>query len=279
MRSALSPSGRGRTFEAVLAELLRGAATQARVVKALILREVRTRFGRYYLGYLWAVLFPLMFVLMLTVVFAFIGRRTAHGAPMEVLLLSGMMAWRAFIDTQVQVAGAYQSNRPLLVYPQVTVFDIVIARTVLEFSTKLWATVILGLLFFAVGVDIQLYDPLGIVLGMIMMSYFSMCFGHIVGCIMVEMPSVTFLVATTQRALFFTSGVLFLLSDLPAEWRKYVLYNPLAHIIDYGRGAWIEGYSAPYADMGYVFQWAIGMTVAAIIAEGAVRRRRAGVNR
>jgi len=261
----------------MIQEAFDGLRVEARVVGAVILREVRTRFGDYYLGYLWAVFVPLLFVLSLTILFAVLGRRDAHGAPMEVLLFSGMMAWLTFSDTQAHASRAYSVNRPLLVYPMVTVVDIVIARTILEFATKICATIILAFLFSAAGVPVGIDDPLAVILVMAAMGYLGACFGHVIGCIMVLAPSFSFIIASTRRMLFFTSGVLFLLSDIPDAWREYILLNPLAHLTDMARGAWIVGYSAPYGDPYYVLEWAIGLTAAAAIAESAVRRRRSGM--
>ncbi|MBT6312673.1 MAG: ABC transporter permease [Alphaproteobacteria bacterium] len=142
---------RGVSAPSLLSELLQGLAVQRRVIVAIILREVRTRFGQYHLGYLWAVIVPLLFIMTLAFVYAALGRRAAHGASVELLLLSGMMAWLTFIDTQNQASRAYQTNRQLVVYPMVSVGDIVIARALLELGTKLAVMTILIALFWAAG--------------------------------------------------------------------------------------------------------------------------------
>src|SRR5205085_8269171 len=50
------------------------AQTQARVIHALIIRETRTRFGESKLGYGWALLEPVLHILMLSLVFAVMMR-------------------------------------------------------------------------------------------------------------------------------------------------------------------------------------------------------------
>ena len=256
---------------------LRGLATQRRVVHAVILRELRTRFGAYQLGYLWAVIVPLLYILTLTALYSSIGRQSAHGASIEVLLLSGVIVWLTFLDTQGVVSLSFQTNRPLLVYPMVAVTDIVIARTLLELATKACATIVIVLLYFFAGVDVRIDDPLGVILGGVAAGYLGMTFGHIVGCLTVLMPSTRFVILPIRRVLFFTSGAFFLLSDVPAEWRVYILYNPLAHVIDLTRGAWIASYSAPYGQPSYIFGAALALTAAAAIAELKCRGKRGGV--
>jgi capsular polysaccharide transport system permease protein len=270
---------RGVSAPSPLGELLQGLAVQRRVIVAIVLREVRTRFGQYHLGYLWAVFVPLLFIVTLAFVHAALGRQAAHGTSVEVLLLSGMMAWLTFTDTQNQTSRAYQTNRQLVVYPMVSVVDIVIARALLELGTKFGVMTILIALFWAAGFDVGIADPLGVVAAMLTVAYLGAMFGHTIGCVLVVAPSFLFIVATSRRVLFFTSGVLFLLSDIPAEWRTYILYNPLAHVIDLTRGAWISSYSAPYGEVGYVASWAVGLTATAAVGELVARRRRLGANR
>lgn len=262
----------------MLETAIKGLATQQRVVVAVILRELRTRFGAYHLGYLWAVIVPLLYILVLTTLYSAIGRKSAHGVPIEALLLPGMMAWLTFLDVQAHASTAYQGNRQLLVYPMVTVMDIVVARTLLEFATKAVATATIMTLYLLWGVEAAIDDPLGVILGVAAVAYLGMTFGHVVGCLSVIAPSTRFVVTTLRRVLFFTSGALFLLSDIPEHWRAYILINPLAHVIDMVRGAWIESYAAPYGDPSYVAAAAVMLTAAAALAETQCRRKREGVD-
>lgn len=260
----------------MLAQAVKGFEVQSRVIGAVLMREIRTRFGAYSLGYLWAIFTPLMFVIVLTQIWSAVGRDAAFGAPIEVMLLSGMMAWLTFTDVQIHVSNAFRANRPLLVYPMVTVFDVAIARALLEYLTKLTATLVLMLVYIAAGVPAGINDPLGVILAFLLICYIGTMFGHISACLAVVMPSSLFIITSTRRILFFTSGAMFLLSDVPQEWRVYLLYNPLAHVIDLSRGAWIRGYDAPYFDLIYVLTWCGGMTALAAVGEATTRRRRGG---
>jgi capsular polysaccharide transport system permease protein len=59
--------------------LARGAFIQLQVVHALVLRETRTKFGEHQLGYLWAVLEPLFWVLTFWGMYVVIGRPVSPG--------------------------------------------------------------------------------------------------------------------------------------------------------------------------------------------------------
>ncbi|HFK9180812.1 TPA: ABC transporter permease, partial [Escherichia coli] len=49
---------------------------QCSAVKALFFREIRTRFGKYRLGYIWSVLEPSSHLVILITIFGYIMHRT-----------------------------------------------------------------------------------------------------------------------------------------------------------------------------------------------------------
>ncbi|HDR2511236.1 TPA: ABC transporter permease, partial [Enterobacter roggenkampii] len=53
-----------------------GLEVQQAAVKALFLREIKTRFGKYRLGYFWAILEPAAHLLVLLAIFGYIKNRT-----------------------------------------------------------------------------------------------------------------------------------------------------------------------------------------------------------
>ena len=54
---------------------MRGVLPQLEVIQALILRETRTRFGDHQLGFLWAFIEPLLWILMFYGMYALMGRQ------------------------------------------------------------------------------------------------------------------------------------------------------------------------------------------------------------
>lgn len=67
-----------------MAELWQALKVQGRVIRASILRETRTRFGRSKLGYFWALFEPMAYMLTLMAIFSAMER----GAPIAGVDLS-----------------------------------------------------------------------------------------------------------------------------------------------------------------------------------------------
>ncbi|HFO7348730.1 TPA: ABC transporter permease, partial [Escherichia coli] len=68
-----------------------GFEVQKVTVEALFLREIRTRFGKFRLGYLWAILEPAAHLLVLLGIFGYIMHRTMPGISFPVFLLNGLI--------------------------------------------------------------------------------------------------------------------------------------------------------------------------------------------
>src|SRR5688572_4796922 len=77
----------------LLETLRRGFATQLDVVNALILRETRTRFGRNQLGYVWALIEPIVVILTFYLVLELAGRRHPPGMTMFAFVATGVLPY------------------------------------------------------------------------------------------------------------------------------------------------------------------------------------------
>ncbi len=62
-------------------------ATETQVIHALILREIKSRFGRLKLGYLWAVFEPAAFVALFSLIFALAHETAPSGIPVVQFML------------------------------------------------------------------------------------------------------------------------------------------------------------------------------------------------
>src|SRR5689334_10104794 len=116
---------------------MRGALTQLHVVYAVLLRETKTRFGSHKLGYLWAVVHPILWIGMFALLYRSVGRSMPPGTSQIAFLTTGIVPFSLFRETTGRCMSAIEANKGLLFYPQVRPLDLVIARVVLEFVTQL----------------------------------------------------------------------------------------------------------------------------------------------
>jgi len=115
----------------------RGLVIQWRVVGALIIREIYTRFGRESLGFAWIVAEPLAFAIPVLFVWRAVRNPNEHGISLMPFLWSGYLPLLLFRHLGGRILLFIRANVPLLYHQRVTIFDIFLARALLEIFSNL----------------------------------------------------------------------------------------------------------------------------------------------
>jgi capsular polysaccharide transport system permease protein len=260
-------------FAVLRRELARGLRIQAQVTYALILRETRARFGRTSLGYLWAVIQPLVLVAIMAGMMS-LGLR--HSVPPGMSLLSflatGLLSFHFFSDINARVSNAAQSNGNLLYYPRILPIDLLSSQFALEFATQVVAfVVVLGgeaLYFERLTVDY----PLQVFGGLFLAAGLGLGTGLVMGALGSMYPAVNQVRSALFRPLFFVSGAWFTANELPPQIREVLLYNPVLHCIELVRGGWFRSYDPRYADPLYPLTWVVALVGVGLTLERVARR-------
>ena len=109
-----------------------GLRIQLRVLHALMLREMLTRYGRHNIGFLWLFLEPMMFTLAVVALWTATGMHKSGGISIVAFGITGystIMLWRNMPNRAI---GAIEPNASLLTHRPVQMFDVFAARIVLE---------------------------------------------------------------------------------------------------------------------------------------------------
>src|SRR5690606_29731202 len=114
-----------------------------RVLFALVVREMGTKFGRSAGGYAWAIAEPLGGILLLAVAFSLALRSPPLGSSFILFYSTGIIPFHLFNGLSKGVSGAVSSNRGLLTYPVVTPLDAVLAKALLSFLTLFMVALLL----------------------------------------------------------------------------------------------------------------------------------------
>jgi len=265
-----SPAPPKLTFD----DIRSGLTTQSRVIYALMLRETKTRYGEHKLGFLWAILEPLLMVAIFVGIFSTIRSGNPGGMPMVQFMLVGIVPFTLFRDTMSQMQGAIALNRMLFAFPQVTTFDVIIARGLLE--VLLMGGVFLLLLagIHIAGFPINVERPLGVLAACGLLGMMGMGLGFIFASISPIMPSMKQISSQVfGRPLFLGSGIFFIAESVPAQVRDYLLYNPLMHMLELLRSAFFYEFESAYGDWTYATTWAVCTLAFGLLTHQAVRRK------
>lgn len=230
-----------------------------RVVFAIFIRELKTRFGKYRLGYLWALIEPFLHIAL------FVGIRgilagSLRGATDKIIyhvdyplfLAAGLVPFFMFRHIVSQVMNSIEANRGLFAYQPVKPIDAMISRWILEGVIFVFIWILVFLILDFIGFKTEIKDPLGLI-GIYLLFYlFSFGVGMIF-CIVVNIyEEVRNIIPPIMMFLFFTSGLFFSINMIPRQFQVYLLWNPCLHFIELSRASFFPLYKADVCSLEFI---------------------------
>lgn len=255
-------------------EVMKGALEmQGRVIGALILREMQTKYGRENIGYLWALVEPVIFLSMFLAIYYYHGRVFYNGMNMVSFLATGIMTFLSIRKISSSIASATDANKGLLLYPQVTPIDTMLARVVLESATFIVVfSLIIGmgwLLDYAALPE----DYFGVLIALFAAALLAVSLGLLQDVILTLFPVCRHIMGPFWRFLFFTSCTVYTLRDMPVAVQKIMAYNPITHVIELLRSAYFVSFKSQIQDYNYVIIWCAGCMFVGLLVERMYRHK------
>lgn len=255
-----------------LRTLLRGFTVQGRVIHALVLRELQTRFGRTQLGFLWLFIEPLLLASAIGGIHWMVDRPKAAGVSVFVFYLIGYVPYFAFRAIVGRAVGAFNSNMTLMYHRQVRLFDIVLARHLLEMVAVLTVMALI-----VVGVAMVLgslpYSMPALAGGTLLL----MLYAHGLGMLAAAAASVSEVAERLIHPMIYLSlplsGAFFTMHSMPPSIREMMLWNPQVHFHEMVREGMFGDLVPTYFSVTYVFAAIAIVNLVGMLALRAVRPR------
>jgi capsular polysaccharide transport system permease protein len=235
---------------------------QRAVVFAMILREVKTRLGGHWAGFLWVLGIPMVKLAIFVAMNVFIRNRGARdGFDFSVFLFVAIFPFDLFRDLWNRLTVAISSNISLFGYRQVKPMDALIARAVLEIAISVILLTLTALMLARLGFKPLLpADPLAYIVVYGVAILLGIGFGLTTAMFANFIPRFTVFTSLMTMPLTLLSGVIFQLNRVPEEILYYFRFNPLLHIVELSRKTWLGTY-VPISGMTltYPLTWALCM--------------------
>ena len=213
-------------------------ALQWRVIWALVLREILTRYGRKNIGFLWLFVEPMLFTGVVTALWT--ATLSMHGStlPIEVFALTGYSSLILWRNMPARCMGALESNKSLLFHRQVQIPDVFLARILLEFLATSTSFVILGILLWAAELVMIPEDALEILGGWLLLGWFAGSLALTLSGLAVKFEVVRKLWPPMTYVLAPLAGTAFIADALPSAAREIMLYLPMLNCVEIIREGW-----------------------------------------
>jgi capsular polysaccharide transport system permease protein len=218
--------------------LLHAAQLQIRVIRALMVREMYTRYGRHNIGFLWVIGEPLLFCVAVSIMWYLVRGSSEHSVSVIAFVITGyspLTLWRHCVSRSVK---AFQANSTLMFHRQVTPLDIIIARLMLEFigSTA-------GFMLAAGGAVLAgIIDPPHDV-GLIYAGWlYVAAFSAGCGLVMAALTEMSDLLEHTVQVITYVSiplsGAFTMVDWVPHKMQWVLLLSPSVNAFEMIRGGW-----------------------------------------
>lgn len=227
-------------------------AVQRRVVGALMMREVITRFGRYNLGALWLIGEPMIFTLGVAALWTAAGLSRSSAIPIVAFAITGYSSVLMWRNTVGRCASAIQSNFSLLFHRNVKVIDVMLARILLEIAGATGSFMVLVLFFVGIEWIEPPQDLLPVLFGWLMLAWFGLALSLTIGAATAYSPLVDRVWQPMSYLLFPLSGAAFMVDWLPPNAREVILWLPMVHSVEYIREGYFGAVATYHYDMGYM---------------------------
>lgn len=216
-----------------------------KVLDTLVRRDLRVRYARSWLGYLWTLIDPLAMALVYFFVFGVLlkGSRGADDLPFIIFLLAGMLPWNWFNNSINETARALYAERLLVrstnIPRELWVVRVVLAKGI-EFLLSLPVLALFVVLVYVglplgegeIGLNWQI---IYIVPAILLQLVLCIGMGLVMAPVTALVDDFVRLVRIALRMLFYFTPIVYALSlvDEKVPWaRDLMLVNPLVGIID-----------------------------------------------
>ena len=239
---------------------LKSLTVQKRVIWALLMREVITRFGRENLGVLWLIGEPMIFTLGVATLWSAAGLHHGSSLPIVAFAITGyssVLMWRNSVN---RCNSAIQQNLNLLYHRNVQVIDVFITRIVLELAGATASFVVLSMIFIAAEWISPPVDLLLVVSGWLMLAWFGASLSLVIGAATAYSELVERIWHPTAYLLFPLSGAAFMVEWLPPAAQEVVLLLPMVHGVEMVREGYFGNAVRTHYDAGYMALCSLGLT-------------------
>lgn len=243
-----------------------------RIVGALMMREMVTRYGREGIGFLWVAGEPLIFCFGVLIMWTILKPPYEHGIRLGAFVMTGYMSLlllRHFIGACM---GALPANMGLLYHARIKVLHIYFTRILLEFAGATMAFIIVYAVLLALGqVDLP-HDYLLLYAGWSLMAYLAMGLGFIFSGLAVRYELFERLVSFLSYALIPISGSFVMVAFVPEAAQKIYLLIPFPNAVEMIRAAVFGEFVETHYNPLYALFWGTVMNLIGLLLLASARR-------
>ncbi|RGX55897.1 ABC transporter permease [Anaerotruncus sp. AF02-27] len=195
----------------------------------LVQRDLKVKYRRSVLGYLWSLLNPLLMMVVMSIVFSYMFRFDIPNYP--IYLITGQIMFTFFSESTNMAMGSIIGNASLIKKVYVPKYIFPVSRVLSCFVTLLFSLVAVVIVMFATRTPVTpviLLFPLPLCYVLL----FSMGIGLILSVCAVYFRDTTHLYGVCTTAWMYLTPIFYPIASIPETVQPLIRLNPLFQFID-----------------------------------------------
>ena len=194
-------------------------------------RDLKVRYKQTAIGVAWALLQPLVMMLVFTLFFGKLAKVPSAGVPYPVFAYAGLLPWQLFSRTITESTNSLVADQRLLTkvfFPRILVPTAASFAALVDFAIGFILLFAL-MLFFGItpGVCV-LWLPLFVIL----MLVTALGIGYWLSALNVEYRDIMYAIPFLNQFWMFVTPVVYPSSLVPEKWRALYGLNPMAGVVE-----------------------------------------------
>lgn len=236
------------------------------LVHELVVRDLKVKYRRSFLGYVWSLLNPLLMMTVMSLVFSYMFRFDIPNYPLY--LICGQTLWSFFNESTNMAMYSVLQNGALIKKVYIPKYIFPISRVFSSFVTMSFslAAILIVMVFTQAPVH---WTILLFPIPLLLLLIFSCGIGMILSALSVYFRDITHLYSVLTLAWMYLTPIFYPMEGIPAEVVPVIQSNPMYHYITFFRDLVLYG-TVPQADMWWS---CIGMSALMLAAGVFVFRK------
>lgn len=218
-------------------------------------RDIVVTYKQTVLGPLWFVLRPLLTTFMYVFVFGNIAGLSTDGLPKPLFYLSGVVIWGYFSESFTSTSQTFVRNAGLfgkVYFPRLSVPLSKVASGLVKFLIQLVLFLVVMMYFKQQGVDIRPNTWLCVVpLLIAIMAGLGLGLGITFSSMSTKYRDLNMLLGFGLQLLMYATPVIYPLKSVPDQYRLWIEINPVTHIVESFRYAFLGHGMASVGGVAY----------------------------
>jgi lipopolysaccharide transport system permease protein len=210
----------------------------------LVWREVKVRYKQTVLGVLWAIIQPLMAMVVFSIFFGRLAGMPSDGVPYPVFAFCALLPWQLFAFSLVESSTSVVVNQRLLTkvyFPRLMMPIAAVAVGVIDFTVAF--AVLLGMMaYYGIVPGLQaLTVPVWVLLAIAT----ALGIGFWLSALNVKYRDIRYTLPFLSQIWLFATPVAYPTSIVPEAWRPVFAINPMVGVVDGFRWALLGTAESP----------------------------------